>query len=112
MYQRITHTDTHPSNQCLVKIRRFDTRATLLDAQHSYFLDSVLKPSSSILKTGTIEMFNLDLNYRFTSECLEKEAFAKLLVKKEPGPDGINYQLAVVQIPHHCFCQLTKRLDV
>ncbi|OQR72892.1 hypothetical protein BIW11_10091 [Tropilaelaps mercedesae] len=48
----------------------------------------------------------------FTSECLEKEAFAKLLVKKEPGPDGINYQLAVVQIPHHCFCQLTKKLDV
>ncbi|XP_022653231.1 uncharacterized protein LOC111268936 isoform X1 [Varroa jacobsoni] len=52
------------------------------------------------------------ISEEFTSECLEKEAFAKLLVKKEPGPDGINYQLAVVQIPHHCFCQLTKRLDV
>lgn len=48
----------------------------------------------------------------FTSECLEKEAFAKLLVKKEPGPDGVNYQLAVVQIPHHCFCQLTKKPDL
>ncbi|XP_028968530.1 uncharacterized protein LOC100906862 [Galendromus occidentalis] len=47
----------------------------------------------------------------FTSECLEKEAFAKLLVKKEPGADGLNYQLTAVQIPHHCFCQLMKKTD-